>query len=519
MSADQSARPGPDLSHRGILEADLADGAMFLGHVADEAVLLVRRGAEVFAVAATCTHYGGPLADGIMDGAQLHCPWHHACFDVRTGEATRPPALSALTTYAIERHDGRIFVGGRAAPAVLSTAPPAAPESVVIVGAGAAGNAAAETLRREGYEGEITVVSAENSIPYDRPNLSKDFLAGTAPEEWISLRSEEFYVDQQINLILDRRVTGIDTVRHRCALDGGQELPYGALLLATGAVPVHLDVPGNDLPHVYYLRTVAESRAIVGRAGQAASAIIVGASFIGLEVAAALRARGIDAHVVAPDPVPMARILGTELGAFIHRTHQEHGVQFHLERTVVSIDPSGVTLSDGQHIEAELIVIGIGVRPALELADLSGLMLDRGVVVDEYLATSAPGVWAAGDIARWPDTYSGESIRVEHWAVAERQGQTAARNMLGHQERFDAVPFFWTQHYDVPINYVGHAERWDRVDIAGSIVDRDCLVAFREGERTLAVASIFRDVDSLQAELAMERRDERTLHKLIPPSE
>jgi NADPH-dependent 2,4-dienoyl-CoA reductase/sulfur reductase-like enzyme len=268
---------------------------------------------------------------------------------------------------------------------------------------------------------------------------------------------------------------------------------------------VRLPIPGADQAHVHVLRTLDDCRAIIASADGARRAIVIGASFIGLEVAASLRAREIEVHVVGLEQRPMERVLGAEMGDFVHALHEEHGVIFHLSDTVTSIDGKRATLKSGGVLEADVVVVGVGVRPRLSLAERCGLAIDRGVKVDAYLETSAPGIYAAGDIARWSDPHSGEAIRVEHWVVAERQGQAAARNMLGQREVFDAVPFFWSQHYDVPINYVGHAEKWDEIEVDGNIGARDCVVRYRSGGRVLAVASIYRDLASLQAELAMER--------------
>ena len=349
------------------------------------------------------------------------------------------------------------------------------------------------------------MLSNDDAPPVDRPNLSKDYLAGNAPEDWVPLRPDSFYSENGIDLRLEANVTGIDARSREVALANGSKVPYDRLLLATGAEPVRLSIPGADQPHVRTLRSLADCRAIIERAKTARRAVVLGASFIGLEVAAALRAREIEVHVVAPEKRPMERILGPQMGDFVRSLHEEHGVVFHLEETASAIDGKQVKLKGGGMLEADLVVAGIGVRPRIELAERAGLTVDRGVVVDAYLETSAPGVFAAGDIARWPDPHSGESIRVEHWVVAERQGQTAARNMLGHREKFTAVPFFWSQHYDIPINYVGHAEKWDELAIEGDIAAKDCLLRFKRNGRTLAVASIFRDVESLQAEVAMER--------------
>ena len=506
MAESHSKANGPDLV-QGIAIADLEDGGKLVGHCGDEQVLLVRSGTEVFAVSATCTHYGGPLVDGLVAEDTVRCPWHHACFDLRTGEALRAPAFNPLACWSVEQREGKIFVvEKRKRTAAVVRGGGAAPKSIVIVGGGAAGFAAAETLRREQYQGSIVMISDDQAAPVDRPNLSKDFLAGKAPQDWIPLRGEKFYSKNNIDLRLDTKVDRIDPRSREVVLSDGGTIPYERLLLATGAEPVRLAIPGTEQSFVYTLRSFADCKAIIERAASARRCVVLGASFIGLEVAAALRSRGIDVHVVAPDRRPMERVLGPRMGDFIRALHEQKGVVFHLEATAASIDGNKMKLSSGGTLAADFIVAGVGVRPRIGLAEKAGLKLDRGVAVNAFLETSAPGIFAAGDIARWPDPHSGENLRVEHWVVAERQGRTAALNMLGHREKFAAVPFFWSQHYDVPINYVGHAERWDEISVDGDVAARDCLLRFKREGRTLAVASIFRDLESLQAELEMERQ-------------
>jgi apoptosis-inducing factor 3 len=505
MISDSVKLTGPDL-RQGIALSDLPEGRMLAGHAGGETVLVVRRGEEVFAIGGLCTHYGAPLADGLVVGETVRCPWHHACFSLRSGEALRAPALNPVPCWRVRRADGTVYVEEKlATPAPPALTAPGLPRSAIIIGGGAAGNAAAEELRKQGFSGAITMLSADESAPYDRPNLSKGYLAGSAEEDWVPLRAPDFYTARDIGLKLSTRVVAIDPGSRKVRLAEGSELSYDALLLATGAEPVRLDIAGSDLAHVHYLRTLADSRAIISNIQKSRQAVVIGASFIGLEVAASLRARNIEVSVVAPETVPMERILGVDTGHFLRRLHEDHGVKFHLGAMVASITEKGVALRNGSTLDADLVVVGVGVRPSIGLAEQAGLSTDRGVLVNEYLETSVPGIFAAGDIARWPDRLTSESIRIEHFVVAERQGQTAARNILGARERFGTIPFFWTEQYDVAISYVGFAERWDTAEIDGRLEVRDCAISYYRGGKKLAVATIGRDIASLEAEAAFER--------------
>lgn len=495
---------GPDFS-QGLATSAIPEGAPLRGHVAGKAAIAVRRGAEVFIVGASCTHYHAPLGDGLVVGDTIRCPWHHACFSLRSGKAERAPAFDALPRWRVEIVDGAAFARERVKAQEPAPAPSGAPRSVVILGAGTAGFAAAHTLRAEGYDGVISMIGADPAEPYDRPNLSKDYLAGTAQPEWLPLRDPAWYRDNGVLLRLGRRVESLDAAAMRLTLDDGATLSFEALLLATGADPVRLPTPGADQPHVHYLRSLGDADRLIAACAGARRVAVIGASFIGLEVAGALRTRGLEVHVIAPEAMPMARILGPDLGAHVKKLHEERGVIFHLEDTATEIGAKTLTLKSGGTVEADVVVIGVGVRPNLALAESAGLAVDKGVLVDEYLQTSAPGVYAAGDIARWPDKITGERIRVEHWVVAGRQGQTAARNMLGRKERFDAAPFFWSQHYDQAISYVGHAPGWDRAELSGDPAAGDCTVVYFQGDRKLAVATLGRDLESLRAEAAFEQ--------------
>lgn len=490
---------GPDLT-RGVTIADFGARKLLRGHVGGETVLLARVGDEVLATGATCTHYGGPLADGAVEGDTVRCPLHHACFSLRTGEAIEAPAFDPIACWKVER-EGERYVVREPAPATARPARAAvagAPERIVIVGGGAAGFAAAEMLRRRGWQGDLTLLSADADAPCDRPNLSKDYLAGSAQEEWIPLRGDDFYPAQRIDLRLATTVQRIDLAARCVVTRDGARFGWDRLLLATGAEPVRLPIPGADRPHVFVLRTLADSRAIIAGAASAKAAVVLGSGFIGLEVAASLAARGLAVHVVSLDAHPLERVLGAQLGDFVRHVHEAHGETFHMGTSIASIDAGSVTLGSGARLAADLVVIGVGVRPRLALAEEAGLKVDRGVVVGATLETSHPGVYAAGDIAAWPGGAGGAPMRVEHWVVAERQGQVAAENMLGANMPYRDVPFFWSAHHDVTIRYVGHAPAWDEIRIDGDLAARDCIASYVRAGRTLAVATIGRDAQALE---------------------
>ena len=344
--AEKSKVTGPDFAV-GISIADLPENTPVVGHARGEAVVLVRTGAEVQAVGATCTHYGGPLGKGLVVGATLRCPWHHARFDLRTGDALGAPALNPIACFEVQRRGDRVMVGVQR-PLPGPDAPPSSPAAVVIVGAGAAGAAAGERLRRLGCQGSITLVGDEAPGPVDRPILSKDYLAGTAPEEWLPLRPPEFYDKIGVELRIGDAAVGLDPTRRTLALESGRTLSYDALLLATGAEPVRLAIDGATQTHVFTLRTLADSRGIIAAAGGARRAVVVGSSFIGLETAAALRTRGLEVDVVSRDRLPLERILGEDLGRFVQQLHEAHGVRFHLGTSPRAIRPDGVELEDGR---------------------------------------------------------------------------------------------------------------------------------------------------------------------------
>jgi len=378
------------------------------------------------------------------------------------------------------------------------------PRDIVIIGGGAAGFACAEMLRRRGYAGNLTMLSDDAALPCDRPNLSKDYLAGKLPEKWLPLKPQAFYEKNRIDLHLGTKVTGIDTGARKATTEDGRDFPFDRLLIATGAEPVRLPIPGAERDHVFTLRTQADSDAIIARAEKAKTAVVLGSGFIGLEAAAALRARGLDVHVVSRDELPLEKVLGPDFGRFVRDLHQAHGVTFHFGNSITEIGAQNVALKNGGEIAADLVILGVGVRPRVSLAEGEGIAVDHYILVNDRLETAIPGIHAAGDVASWPDARTGDRQRIEHWALAERHGQHVAENMLGADRPFRDVPFFWSAHYGTSIRYVGHAKDWDAIEIDGDIAAKNGAARYVRGGRTLAMAAVGRDLAALECEAAME---------------
>ncbi len=486
------------------------EGKILAGVVGKDRVFVWRNRNGLKAYGALCPHLGAPLNEGIVVGATIRCPWHHACFDLATGEATAAPAFDALLEYAVTLDDDRFSVK----PAHAKTPPRIGRRedslgTMAIVGGGAAGFAAADAIRKLGWRGGVTIFSEEREQPYDRTLLTKDYLEGSFGDDRLPI-ARHFLIDLGVDFEGGTSVQQIEPGNKRLRLANGDERPYEKLLLATGATPRRLDVPGGDLPHVMVLRSLQDCRHILAKAISGTRVAVVGGSFIAMEAAASLIGRVLSVDVIAPEEHPLEKVFGRELSDLVLGAHARKGVRLHLGAKVARIEDKQVALQGGERIDADLVVVGIGVEPRLQLAEAAGLALDRGVLVNSRLQTSDPDIFAAGDIARWPDPHTGESIRVEHWVVAERQGQVAAANMLGDDQPFVMVPFFWTKHFDLSIRYVGHAAKWDETLVEGDLAHRNGLVRFRRAGRDLAVATVERDKDSLRAELAMEGESQRS---------
>ena len=492
--------------------SNLRDGEMKEVAVGETRILLARVDGKFYAVSATCPHYGGPLAEGVLCGTRLVCPWHHAAFNIVNGDLEEPPALDALVCYSVRVEDERILVTvpddvkDRRTPEMVRHDPLADPRQFVIIGAGAAGYTAAQTLREEGFRGSLVMITREDRAPYDRPNLSKDYLHGHAEPEWMPLRSEQFFRQHDIKLLLHREVTRVDAVAKKITFEGSETMDYDALLVATGGAPVRLNIPGSDLKNVCLLRSFADADSIIEAASHSQRAVVVGASFIAMEAAFSLRERGLEVTVVAPSQEPFEATLGAEVGAVFRREHESRGVRFKLGCIVYRFEGShnveAVMLDSGELIETDMVVVGVGVRPVTQF--LEGVELDEsGAVVVDSRLRAAEGLYAAGDIASFVDTRRGKRVRIEHWRTAQQQGRTAARNMLGRDVAFEGVPFFWTRQFDVGLLYVGRATSWDVIVYRGEVSSQDFLAFYVKNDRVLAVAGMNRDLEMAACEELM----------------
>ncbi|HEV2704627.1 MAG TPA: FAD-dependent oxidoreductase [Pyrinomonadaceae bacterium] len=482
--------------------SDLRDGEMREVSFGETRILLARVGERFHAVSATCPHYGAPLVEGALCGTRVVCPWHHAAFNVADGRLEEPPALDGLVRYDVRVEGEQLFISvpdtteDRRTPPLATHDPQTDARRFVIIGAGAAGYAAAQTLREEGFRGRVLMLTRDERAPYDRPNLSKDYLHGHAAPEWMPLRPAEFYDECNIELVCKREVTHVDASAKTVTFEGGETLEYDALLVATGGAPVKLNIPGSDLKNICVLRSFSDADSIIETAARSRRVVVVGASFIGMEAAYSLRELGLDVTVVAPSAEPFEATLGAEVGALFRRLHEAHGVRFKLGSIIYRFEGShgveAVILDNGERVETDMVLIGAGVRPVTHF--LEGVTLDEkgGVVVDSRLR-AADGLYAAGDIASFPDARTGSVVRVEHWRMAQQQGRTAARNMAGADEAFDAVPFFWTRQFDAGLLYVGRAATWDEIIYQGSLDAHDFLAFYVKDGRVLAVAGMNRD--------------------------
>lgn len=493
---------------------DLKNGEMKAFSIGNgNKILLSKIDNEFNAIAAYCTHYGAPLEEGVLNGDTIVCPWHHACFNAKSGDLLEPPARDSLPGYEVILKDKDVFV--KVPDELEASRMPSMSKkdendksTYVIIGGGASGNAAAQAMREAGFKGSIKMITQEDKFPYDRPNLSKDYLQGTAEAEWMPLRSEVFYKEYGIEILFNKKVKSVDSENNSIAFDNGEEIKFDKLLIATGGTPRKLNIPGSDLNNIYYLRSFADSDEIINKAKDSKKAVVIGASFIAMESAHSLTERGLKVTVVAPEEIPFERVFGKEIGSLFKRQHEAKGVEFKLGRNVKSFEGGGninnVVLDNDEKIQTDLVLAGIGVRPVTDFIKNLPLQKDGGLKVDEHFKVKN-NIYAAGDIAEYKDWRTKELIRIEHWRTAEQHGRNAGFNIAGKNIPFKGVPFFWTVQAGITLNYVGHAKEWDETFIDGNVDSQNFICYFLNNDKIYAAAGVNKDKELAAIEALMKK--------------
>lgn len=504
---------GPNFSE-GVSVDEFKINNKLLGHFDGAQVLMVKQENKFYAISNSCSHYGGPLSDGLVIGYEAKCPWHHAGFDIRTGEVSCAPGVKAINAYKTEVRGDKVFVTEKMKKEATKR-DKLVDKHFLIIGGGAATEACVSELRRSGFGGKITVVSKDSALPYDRPNLSKGFLTGAAKESWLPLRSDTYYEKLEVNFLLNSEVVHLDEKKKEVHLKSGETISFDKCLIATGGEPFVPPLKGIDLPHVYFLRTLNDSKKIAEKLANVKKAVIIGAGFIGLEAASSLRSKDIEVTVVALNKMPLSNVVGDEASMFLKKYHEKNGVNFKLSSSVKEIKNDSVELTSGEVIGADLVIVGTGVKPAIDFLKDSPLKGYNGVEVNEYLETNTKDIFAAGDIAIFPYHVTNEKVRIEHWALAQAHGMNAAKNMLGLNIPFRTTPFFWTRQFDTSICYVGHASKYDEVKVYGDIEKKDACVSFSKDGTILAVMTFGRSHQSLKIEHAFETNDQEAIKKIL----
>ncbi|MDP4174271.1 MAG: FAD-dependent oxidoreductase [Bacteroidota bacterium] len=476
--------------------------------------LLIRSEGKVYAIDGLCTHYGAPLEEGILCRENVICPWHHSYFNIKTGKAIEPPAFNSLNRYDVILNGEDIILrlpenveNGRT-PEMATYEAQKDSRTFVILGAGASAYMAAQTLREDGFKGRILMLTYENHTPYDRPNLSKEYLMGSAPDEWMPLRTDDFFSSYGIEIIKQMKVTEADAEKKQIRFENGNTLSFDKMLIATGGTPKRLEIPGSKLQNIFYLRTFDDADRIIESTVKARRVVIIGSSFIAMEAAFSLRKRKLSVAVISPDKVPFEKAFGSEIGGLFFDLHKKNGVEFRMETSVESFEGNkrveAVVLSNGEKIETDIVVVGIGVKPATDFIKGISLEKDGSIKVDQFFR-AAEDVFASGDIVSFPDWRSGEVLRIEHWRTAQQQGKNAAHNMLGNVTPDNFVPFFWTHQLGLELRYVGHAKQWDEIIIKGDVKSKDFIAYYIKDNQVYAAAGNNRDKEIAAIEELMRR--------------